>query len=293
MKYNVVLEGGGVKGFALIGAISYMEGIGHEWNKIAGTSVGAIVGALLAAGYKSHELHEAMQDLDLKGIMDKGSEDKLFAIGPMLSILTQKGIYEGNFIEKFIDGKLAEKGVHSFGDLKGRTLKVIASDISRRKMIVLPDDLPDYGIEPESYSIAKAVRMSMSLPLFFEPVVLNCDGKPCYIIDGAVFSNFPMWLFNNPDDSTPTIGMKLIDDGDKSSYRDLKSTPQFIKTIIGCFMDSQEHQHIDDEYWKNVIAIPTLGVGIADFNLSFRSRWELWKSGYEVAKEFMEGQKNG
>jgi predicted acylesterase/phospholipase RssA len=49
-KADLVLEGGGVKGIALVGAVAVLEEHGYEFNRIAGTSAGSIVGALLAAG---------------------------------------------------------------------------------------------------------------------------------------------------------------------------------------------------------------------------------------------------
>ena len=53
MKVNLVCKGGGVKGIALVGAISYLEEKGYEWMNLAGTSGGALIAALLAVGYNS------------------------------------------------------------------------------------------------------------------------------------------------------------------------------------------------------------------------------------------------
>jgi hypothetical protein len=62
-------------------------------------------------------------------------------------------------------------------------LRVIASDISEGPMLVLPDDIEDYQDEEgrpltaDSLPIARAVRMSMSFPYFFEPVTLHRNGR--------------------------------------------------------------------------------------------------------------------
>ena len=55
--------------------------------------------------------------------------------------------------------------------------KVIASDVTCRRMLVLPQDAEHLGIEPDEMEIADAVRMSMSIPLFFEPVVHKDPGR--------------------------------------------------------------------------------------------------------------------
>ena len=57
---NLVLEGGGVKGIGLVGAISVLEEHGFSFVRVAGTSAGAIVGSLVAAGFTSAELHTLM-----------------------------------------------------------------------------------------------------------------------------------------------------------------------------------------------------------------------------------------
>ena len=51
LRADLVLEGGGVKGIGLVGAIAVLEERGYLFNRVAGTSAGAIVGALVAAGF--------------------------------------------------------------------------------------------------------------------------------------------------------------------------------------------------------------------------------------------------
>src|SRR5829696_3150734 len=64
---DLVLEGGGVKGIALAGAISVLQDRGYRFHRVAGTSAGAIVGALVAAGTPHTRLREMMRDLDYRG----------------------------------------------------------------------------------------------------------------------------------------------------------------------------------------------------------------------------------
>ncbi|HNV55628.1 MAG TPA: patatin-like phospholipase family protein, partial [Pseudomonadales bacterium] len=178
---DAVFEGGGVKGIALAGAIQVAELLGVRWKSVAGTSAGAIAAALLAAGYSSRELVTILtREMDFNKFMDEGIVDKLPLIGKLASALFEKGIYEGDYFESWLGQKLAQRGVHTFADLRdgqgGYRLKMIASDVTQRKMVVLPDQLPEYGRDPDSFPVARAARMSMSIPYFFEPVMLDYPG---------------------------------------------------------------------------------------------------------------------
>ena len=93
--------------------------------------------------------------------------DRIPFIGKGLSAWTTLGIYSNIFIEEWIEELLRKKGVHLFTDLPDlNKLKIIASDISNGKMVIFPDDLPNYGFLNYRFSIAKAVRMSSTIPFF-------------------------------------------------------------------------------------------------------------------------------
>ena len=67
-RADLVLEGGGVKGIALVGAISVLAKKGYEFHRVAGTSAGAIVGALVAAGMPPSKMTEVMKATDYSAI---------------------------------------------------------------------------------------------------------------------------------------------------------------------------------------------------------------------------------
>ncbi len=105
--------------------------------------------------------------------------DRLPVLGPVASALADWGIYEGKVFEKWIAELLAAKKVTRFGDLVDEgadasnryRLRVIASDVTHRRMLVLPNDAGHLGIHPDELEVAYAARMSMSIPVFFEPVI--------------------------------------------------------------------------------------------------------------------------
>src|ERR1041384_7451717 len=236
---DAVFEGGGVKGIGLAGAVAQTEATGCVFQNVAGTSAGAIVAALIAAGYNAAALKQIMENLEYEKLKDEGILDRIPILGKPLSVWTELGIYEGNYFENWMREQLADSPAAAIklaatGDstLKFKhlimpgyedqpdskyyfRLNVVATDITRGRLLRLPWDIADYGIDPGELEVAHAVRMSMSIPFFFEPVKLKtADGTTCYIVDGGVLSNFPVWIWDDgtADPEWPTIGFKLVED---------------------------------------------------------------------------------
>ncbi len=300
MKADAVFEGGGVKGIGLVGALCYAEEVMKiQWQNLAGTSAGAIIAALLASGHTSREIREILFELDFAKIKDAGFFEKFCLFGKTLNLILEKGIYEGRYIENFIAEKLANKGVKVFGDLliPGETnprykyrLNVIASDISRGKMLVLPQDIKDYGFNPDELSVARAIRMSISIPLFFEPVIINYLGpqglKRCFIVDGGILSNYPVWLYDTEADPPwPTIGFKLVEPNE-GQEREINSLIDFLSATVSTMMEAHDARHIQDANFQRTIAVPTMGVKTTDFNISDQKKEILFRAGYNAAKGF-------
>ena len=170
MKADAIFEGGGVRGIGFAGAINCLEERGYEFQRLAGTSAGAVMAALLAAGYTGLELG-MIADTDFSSFLDRDAIQAIPLLGKPLGLMLEKGLYRGDRIEEWIRGLLKKKGKTKFGDVMqegGSRLKIIASDITKKEIMILPDDLPKYGIDPMNFEIAKAVRMSVGIPLFFQ-----------------------------------------------------------------------------------------------------------------------------
>src|SRR5256885_9949879 len=84
---DLVLEGGGVKGIGLVGAISVLEERGYTFHRIAGTSAGAIVGSLVAAGIPCRELQDLMWKVDYNRFQDASVVGRLGPVGHGIDIL--------------------------------------------------------------------------------------------------------------------------------------------------------------------------------------------------------------
>ncbi len=301
-RADAVFEGGGVKGIGLVGALAVAEEKGYRWVNVAGTSAGAIVAALVAAGYSAAELRDIMNGLDYNRFKDPGFLDRIPLAGPLASLLFEKGIYEGDFLETWLEERLKARGVDTFDKLILEEyrdderyrfkLRVIASDITRGRMLVLPQDIKDYGIMPEKLSVAFAVRMSMSIPFFFEPVTLRSaqTGKTSYIVDGGLLSNFPVWLFDSHGQPPqwPTFGFKLVEPEEGQPNR-IRGPVSMLAALFSTMMEAHDARYLQDENFVRTVAIPTLGIRTTEFDLSAERSEALYQSGRQAAEGFFAG----
>lgn len=290
MYADLVCKGGGVKGIALVGALSYFEEQGYIWQRVAGTSVGAIVASLVAVGYTSNEIRDIMFKLDYNKFADKNRLQSIPIVGSIASLFFSKGIHSGDYVEKFLLDSFEKKGKKYFRDIyiDGESrLKVIAADITRHKLITLPDDLVEYNINPQDFEIAKAVRMSLSIPFFFEPIMLNTKNQTCYLVDGGLLSNFPIWIFdvkNKP--RWPTFGFNLYNDEQKPNNNPNGFIP-FLIDVIETSLATSEEIYFKDCDAVRIVNIPTLGIDTINFDISMNEMKALYNSGYESAKWFL------
>jgi NTE family protein len=301
IQADAVFEGGGVKGIGLVGALAVAEEKGYQLVNVAGTSAGAIVAALAAAGYSAAELRKIMSELDYNRFKDPGLLDRIPVAGPLASLIFEKGIYEGKFLESWLGDLLKDKGVDTFDKLSLKEyqdderyrfkLRVIASDVTRGRMLVLPQDIKDYGIMPEKLNVAFAVRMSMSIPFFFEPVTLRNaqNGQVSYIVDGGLLSNFPVWLFDSQGQvpEWPTFGFKLVEP-EEGKPNQIRGPISMLAALFSTMMEAHDARYIEDENFVRTIPIPTLGIGTTEFNISAERSEALYQSGRQAAEKFFE-----
>lgn len=289
MKYDAVLEGGGCKISGLVGALAGIETQGFEPSHLAGTSAGAIVASLRAAGYTPDELRVILLETNFKEFLDGSILNAL-----PYKLLTQKGLYKGDYFYNWVKEKLFAKGVSTFRDLRFHDdnpkyryrLKVIAADISSGKMIVLPDDVPMYNLDPDNFEVAFAIRMSMSIPYYFKPVIL--DGH--YIVDGGLLSNFPIWLFDDTILPTwPTFGI-ILDEGDIAQDNKITGPISYVTAMITTMLSARDRKFIRPEDFKHrTILVPSGNIGTTQFNITTIEKETLYHSGLKAALEFFVG----
>lgn len=301
---HAVFEGGGIRGIAHVGALSVAEQYGYRWDHVAGTSAGAIIASLVAAGYTASELNSIMRSIDYTHFATTPLCDPLH-LSDLFQLLAHNGLHNGSYIEEFVREKLAAKDVHTFGDLLSKDpaqltdpflryrLTIIASDITHTQMLRLPQDVRQFGLDPDALDVALAVRMSASIPFFFEPIILkHTDGCSSCIVDGGLLSNYPLFLFeqahNKPD--IPTFGFRLVDSLDTvPCIVQRPYTPvELGKALLDTMLSAHDKLYINDEKYVCTIAIPVHGISTTQFNLTYEQVQLLYNNGVHAAQTFFE-----
>ncbi len=312
-RVNLVFEGGGVKGIGLAGAYRELCDRGYQTQCVAGTSAGAITASLVAAGYSGAELEQlVLHEMDFRSFADRSHVAWAGLLGDGIEIARRHGIHSGDAFMAWIRGALGAKGVHTFADLRDDAaaderrryrLQLIASDLSDASMLVLPRDAPRLGIDPDRLVVAEAVRMSMSIPIFFEPWIhTNPEtARRHVIVDGGILSNFPVWLFDVGEDQLPafpTLGMLLVAPEQRNPIvahpdADTEAEPAssltaYMKALADTAMEAHDRFYIEDESFARTIPIETLGVKTTEFGIRPERAAALFDSGRRAAAQFIE-----
>jgi NTE family protein len=197
-KADGVFRGGGVKGIGIAGAL---EGFAADetypirrWVNVAGASAGAIIASFLAVKGDNGvaELADLLKRMQFASFEDYPPGGRI--LGGVPNLFRKHGMAHGEAFRKWFDNEL---GQATFADVKGpggqgSRLKLVAVDVTNGQLLLLPDDLPRYrlpgepsAINPDSFPISSAARMSMSIPYFFEPVQLVRDQVQCTASGGT------------------------------------------------------------------------------------------------------------
>ncbi len=205
---NLVMEGGGIKGIAYGGALKELEkrGVMQHIIRVAGTSAGAIQAALVAVGYSAEEISEIIANTPIEsfnddGIISRGSK----------RLIKKYGWFQGDEFLKEIENRIFLRTGNvnlTFGDLHN-----LAKTYPFRDLYVTGVNLSNQQVEIFSHEtypnmrIADAVRVSMSIPLYYRALWLNPEGKVveeptpadnCSLfVDGGLLMNYPVEVFDS------------------------------------------------------------------------------------------------
>ncbi len=310
---DLVLEGGGVKGAGLLGAVTAMtDGPDpYVFNRIAGTSAGAIVASFLAAGLGPAELKQIMISKNFADFEDESAVfQHLKAFGEGFGLLFHEGLFRGDALYAWIAETLSRQGVHTWADLKiddpslprneQYRLVVIVSDVSRGRELRLPWDYEEQlGVDPDTQFVADAVRASASIPFFFRPKSLNADkahtdGQGYTLCtDGGMLSNYPIDIFDRAvDPRWPTIGVKLSASRQitQATWSPTANGLELAKALLSTMTDAHDQLHVDDPYYSGrTIFVDTTGFSSTDFHLSEQDKSVLFEHGREAGTDFLAG----
>ncbi|PIC04493.1 hypothetical protein CS060_09525 [Anoxybacillus flavithermus] len=287
MEIDGVFSGGGVKGFALIGAYEAIEEKGFRFKRLAGTSAGALIASFIASGFTSKEMIGMMDDMNLMDFLDERRTIIPYAWLKWLVLYWKLGLYKGEKLERWISEQLGKKGVYTFADLPHERLRVVASDLTNGTMLILPDDLPKYGIDPLRFPVAKAVRMSIGIPYFFEPVRLKTDEGKHIVVDGGLLSNFPIFLFDEERKKRPVLGIKLSARQAQKAKKKINNAIDLYEALFQTMREAHDERYISRRHEKNIVFLPVKHVVATDFSVTDEEKKKLISFGKERTKQFL------
>ncbi|WP_042145896.1 patatin-like phospholipase family protein [Paucisalibacillus sp. EB02] len=291
MKIDGVFSGGGVKAFAFLGALEVIAEKNLKFERVAGTSAGSILAAFIAAGYNIEEMKRLLDKLELKEFLDPPLLAKVIPGSKWFFLYFQMGLNKGDKFERWVYNQLAERNIYTFGDLKSGYLKVVVSDLTLGKLVVIPDDLERvYGINPNDFPVAKAVRMSAGFPYFFMPKrVLGENKVKSLMVDGGLLSNFPIWVFESETNkrTRPILGLKLSDSPEQSHPNNIKNALDMLHALFTTMKQAHDSRYIAKSEKDNIIFIPVKDVQTTNFMINEEVKSKLIQNGREQAQKFL------
>ena len=265
-KIGLALSGGGARGAAHIGVLRVLEEQRIPVDCIAGTSMGAIIGGLYAAGYGVDELEGIISDTDWNSALDDDTprEDKSFrrkrddstylikskpGISDDFELQFPSGLIQGQNVDLLLERlTLAVSGVHDFDSLR-IPFRAVAADIATGEEVVLG-----------SGSLATAIRASMSIPGGFAPV--RIDGR--MLIDGGVANNLPVSVVR---DLCADVVIAIDISTPLAKPEDIRSVFSVASQLTGFLTRRNTEQQIASLAPDDVLIVPDLrGVDTLDFN---------------------------
>ncbi len=205
---NLVFKGGGVRGIAYMGALEVLDDLGIVDNieRVAGTSAGAIAAALVSFRLKADETRDLFNSLDIPRVAQSLTDERDQKFWEpkrddnYRRFFSSYGWYSSQYFHRWLEGVIAGQcdgnGRATFREFKERgfrDLYVVAANVSRHRAEVFS------AVDTPDVAVADAVRMSISIPIFFE--ALRFDGRQLgqgdYYTDGGIYDNFPMHIFDD------------------------------------------------------------------------------------------------
>ena len=318
---NLVFEGGGIKGIAYVGAMKVLkdEGIPPYITRVGGTSAGAINATLFALGFTTAQTRKILKTLDI----NKFADDSWGILRDTNRLVSKfgwnKGDYFHTWIGKHVKSRLGSPNA-TFRDLKNADnpdLYVYGTNLSTRFGEVFSFE------HTPTVRIADAVRISMSVPLFFTAIR---NAREDVYVDGGVLNNYPVKLFDrrkyvsrakmarttdyyekentrfikrNPASSPyiynrETLRLRLNSKqeigafpyGKEPAHYEINNFIDYIKALTSTILNSQGNMHLHRDDWHRTLYIDSKGVGTTDIDISEAKKKALEKSGHDCAMTY-------
>jgi len=276
--HNLVLQGGGVKGIAYAGAFEQLQEkkILPQIERVAGTSAGAITATLIALRYTPEDIQNLiLNDVQFQRFEDGGATG-------IFRLFRRFGWYKGDYflhlMRCLIEAK-THQSITTFGDLPAqgfRDLHVFATDLSTGQPMEFSAQ------KTPRVEVARAVRMSMSIPLFFASVDFDKD----VFVDGGVLLNYPIDTFDKTGINPDTLGLSLS--SGPPPRVDVDDLPRYGRQLFATLLDTQVVDlQTNPADLERTVLINDLGIPTTDFELTDQQKCALIAQGYECTCRYL------
>lgn len=277
---NLVIEGGGAKVISIGGCLRALEEVGvlSGITQYVGSSAGALVIVLLAAGYSADELTQMLTNTDFRKFKD-------YDVGIFRNssrMVKKYGFCKGETVRAFVKEKLQQKTG------KGNITLAEFESFCRRKVYITTlclEDRKTYYLSADTHpdlEVVTAVRMSMSVPFVYVPVVY----QEKHYVDGGVTDNYPITFFDRGGViHQQTLGLKMMGRNDITDHQIYPSIPkinsllQFSKEVLNNMSFQIERQHAVPENWARTIRVNS-NLSMLDFDVDEAAKKKVLRDTY-------------
>ena len=314
-KYeNLVFEGAGIRGLAYCGVIRELEkrNITDEIKNVGGTSAGAITALMFSIGYNSGEMYDIISETEFQ----KFNDGEYIFFGGFYRLNSNFGWYKGDEFTSWLDAIIIAKTGNSeitFSELKENGFKdlyITATCLNKQKLMVFS------AANYPKMKVKDAVRISMSIPLYFEAVFIDSLGTVYderndrenldIVVDGGLLGNFPIFIFDslvtystNQIERIPnykTLGIRI--DSDSQIENDMKTKElvpiqidnmnDYLLAFYTLILENLNRNTLTPEDWKRTISVSSAGIGPRIKKLTQIQKESLIESGELCTKRFFD-----
>jgi NTE family protein len=280
--HNLVFEGAGIRGIAYSGAIAELENkkVLPGVKRIGGTSAGAITALMLSLGYSANEIAVLVS----KTNFSKFNDGKYFFPGGIVRLQKYFGWYRGMRFEKWLGDIILAKTNNrdiTFLEMKERGFKdlyITGTSLNQQRLIVF-----SYESFPHM-RIRDAVRISTSIPFYFEAVFIDNEGNRIrrpknksgllLMVDGGFTANFPIRIFdstkyikeNEPNAfliNKETIGFRIDSDeqirndtsGNALATVPIENFKDYVYAFFNIINENLNRQQLIKQDWERTVSI--------------------------------------
>lgn len=319
---NLVFEGAGIRGIAYSGVLHELEKkeIIPQIKNVGGTSAGAITALMLSLGYTSEEVYAIIADTKFQ----KFNDGAFFFIGGYSRMRKRFGWYKSNKFEKWLQEIINRKTNNpdiTFAELQNRGYKslylyVTGTCLNRQDVIVF--SAKTYP----NMKVKDAVRISMSIPLYFEAGFIDKEGNIYkkrkhrkakeekgeidVVVDGGIIANFPIFIFDSLAvdlagkkvriPNMKTLGVRIDTDeqikndqtGKGLAHLPIRSIRDYVGAFYVLVLENLNRNELTKADWERTISVSSVGISPRIKRLSQEQKKSLQKSGETHTLQYLQ-----